>query len=119
MNKRIFSLVCIVLYVILAVSIHCSEQKHDQSKTSGLRSRIIRAIKHIKRSNKKNDIEPQRENQLNNNNNNYNDSDDIDFEDDFNYVNSERYKKLKYRSIFCCGLCYDYRILQGYKTSDG
>ncbi|CAD2085517.1 fam-c protein [Plasmodium vinckei lentum] len=70
MNKRIFSLVCIILYALLAVSIHCSEQKNDRSKTYGLRSRIIRAIKHIKRSNKKNDIESQRETQLNNNNNN-------------------------------------------------
>ncbi|CAD2097222.1 fam-c protein [Plasmodium vinckei petteri] len=69
MNKRIFSLVCIVLYALLAVSIHCSEQKHDQSKTSGLRNRIVRVIKKTKRSNKKNDIESQRENQSNNNNN--------------------------------------------------
>ncbi|CAD2096388.1 fam-c protein [Plasmodium vinckei brucechwatti] len=50
MNKRVFSLVCIALYVFLAVLIQCSEQK-----TSGLRSRIIRAIKQIKRSSKKND----------------------------------------------------------------
>ncbi|CAD2110924.1 fam-c protein [Plasmodium vinckei petteri] len=74
MNKRIFSLVCIILYALLAVSIHCSEQKHDQSKTSGLRSRIIRAFKKTKRSNKKNDIEPQRENQSNNNNNDTDDN---------------------------------------------
>ncbi|CAD2096595.1 fam-c protein [Plasmodium vinckei petteri] len=64
MNKRIFSLVCILFYVLMAVSIYCSEQKE-----SGLRSRIIRAFKKTKRSNKKNDIEPQRENQSNNNNN--------------------------------------------------
>ncbi|KEG00571.1 hypothetical protein YYE_04755 [Plasmodium vinckei vinckei] len=69
MNKRIFSLVCIILYVLLAVSIHCSEQKSDRSKTSGLRSRVIRAIQKIKRSNKKNDIEYKRETQSNNNNN--------------------------------------------------
>ncbi|VEV56660.1 fam-c protein [Plasmodium vinckei vinckei] len=55
MNKRIFILVCIVLYALLAVSIHCSEQK-----TYGLRSRIIRAIKKINRSNKKKVIESQR-----------------------------------------------------------
>ncbi|CAD2098150.1 fam-c protein [Plasmodium vinckei] len=114
MNIRIFSLVYIVLYVILAVSIHCSEQKNDRSKTSGLKSRIIRAIKKIQRSSKKNDIESERETQLNNNNNN--DSDIIDDEDYFNYVNSEQYKKLKYRSTFCCGLCHDYRILHGYKN---
>ncbi|SCM00014.1 fam-c protein [Plasmodium chabaudi adami] len=69
MNKRIFSLVCIILYVLLAVSIHCSEEKHDQYKESGLKSRIIRAIKQIKRSNKQNDIESKRETQSNNNNN--------------------------------------------------
>ncbi|EUD71208.1 hypothetical protein YYG_03841 [Plasmodium vinckei petteri] len=69
MNKRIFSLVCILFYVFMAVSIHCSEQKDDRSKTSGLRSRIVRAIKKIKRNSKKNDIESEREAQLNNNNN--------------------------------------------------
>ncbi|SCL92208.1 fam-c protein [Plasmodium chabaudi chabaudi] len=69
MNKRIFSLVCIVLYFLLAGIIDCSEQKHDRYKESGLRSRIIRAIKQIKRSNKKNDIESKRETQSNNNNN--------------------------------------------------
>ncbi|SCL85396.1 Plasmodium yoelii subtelomeric region (PYST-C1), putative [Plasmodium chabaudi adami] len=69
MNKRIFSLVCIVLYALLAVSIHCSEEKHDRSKGSGLRSRISRVIKQIRRSNKKNDIESKREIQSNNNNN--------------------------------------------------
>ncbi|VTZ67868.1 fam-c protein [Plasmodium chabaudi chabaudi] len=56
MNKRIFILVCIVLYALLAVSIHCSEQKEY-----GLRSRIIRAIKQIKRSNKKNGIKSKHE----------------------------------------------------------
>ncbi|SCL95120.1 fam-c protein [Plasmodium chabaudi adami] len=69
MNKRIFILVCVVLYALLAVSIHCSEEKHDRSKESGLRSRISRAIKQIKRSNKQNDIESKRETQSNNNNN--------------------------------------------------
>ncbi|SCL94493.1 Plasmodium yoelii subtelomeric region (PYST-C1), putative [Plasmodium chabaudi adami] len=53
MNKQIFS-----LYHI-----------HDRSKEYGLRSRIIRAIKQIKRSSKKNDIESKRETQSNNNNN--------------------------------------------------
>ncbi|CAD2096553.1 fam-c protein [Plasmodium vinckei lentum] len=69
MNKRIFSLVCILFYVFMAVSIYCSEQKDDRSKESSLRSRIIRAFKKTKRSNKKNDIESQREIQSNNNNN--------------------------------------------------
>ncbi|EAA18878.1 hypothetical protein YYC_05060 [Plasmodium yoelii 17X] len=45
MNKRIFSLVCIVLYSLLVAPTHCSEQKE-----SGLRNRIIRAIKKIKRN---------------------------------------------------------------------
>ncbi|SCL81988.1 fam-c protein, partial [Plasmodium chabaudi chabaudi] len=82
MNKRIFSLVCIILYVILTVSIHCSEEKHDRSKESGLRNRVIRVIKQIKRSNKKNDIASQRETKLNNNNNNnYRRSGDDDADD--------------------------------------
>ncbi|SCL83754.1 hypothetical protein PCHCB_000501000 [Plasmodium chabaudi chabaudi] len=58
MNKRIFILVCIVLYALLAVSIHCSEQKS----------------KH--------------ETQLNNNNNNdyYYNRDDYDYDrDDYDY----------------------------------
>ncbi|CAD2112540.1 fam-c protein [Plasmodium vinckei] len=88
MNKRIFNLVCIILYVILAISIHCSDQKNDRSKASGLRSRIIRAIKQIKRSNKKSDIESEREIQLNNNNNN-------DYED---WMEDDSH-------CFCCG-CY-------------
>ncbi|CAD2091047.1 fam-c protein [Plasmodium vinckei brucechwatti] len=103
MNKRIFSLVCIVLYAILAVAIHCSEQKSDQSKTYGLRSRIIRAFKKTKRSNKKNDIESQRENQLNNNNNN-----NMDDEANFKFLKSEEYKNMEYFEPCCCGLFYQY-----------
>ncbi|CAD2094023.1 fam-c protein [Plasmodium vinckei lentum] len=103
MNKRIFSLVCIILYVLLAVSIHCSEQKHDQSKTSGLRSRIVRAIKKIKRSSKKNDIEPQRENQSNNNNN----TDVSDNEDNFKYHNRKKYEEMDDCYTYCCGLLGD------------
>ncbi|CAD2114512.1 fam-c protein [Plasmodium vinckei] len=105
MNKRIFSLVCILFYVLIAVSIYCSEQKDDRSKEFGLRSRIIRAIKKIKRSSKKNDIEPQRENQSNNNNN-ANVSDDDD--DDFKYHNREQQIKMMYRQTYCCGLFTDY-----------
>ncbi|CAD2098310.1 fam-c protein [Plasmodium vinckei] len=102
MNIRIFSLVCILFYVFMAVSIYCSEQKHDRSKESGLRSRIIRAFKKTKRSNKKNGIESKHENQLNNNNNNdYND----DKDDCTNYYTHVRGKMLK-RDIWCCGLCY-------------
>ncbi|CAD2100714.1 fam-c protein [Plasmodium vinckei petteri] len=106
MNKRIFSLVCILFYVLMAVSIYCSEQKDDRSKTSGLRSRIIRAFKKTKRSNKKNDIEPQREIQSNNNNN----KDDFDHEANFRYLNSEQYRKQKYRQTYCCGLFTEYRL---------
>ncbi|CAD2083943.1 fam-c protein [Plasmodium vinckei brucechwatti] len=102
MNKRIFSLVCIALYALLDASIYCSEQKNDRSNESGLRSRIIRAFKKTKRSNKKNDIESQRENQLNNNNNNDDD------ESHFKYINSEQYKEKKYKYVYCCGLCYQY-----------
>ncbi|CAD2102318.1 fam-c protein [Plasmodium vinckei petteri] len=100
MNRRIFSLVCILFYVFMAVSIYCSEQKK-----SGLRSKIIRAFKKTKRSNKKNDIEPQRENQSNNNNN----ADDSDNEDNFKYIHSEEYRKQKYRYTYCCGLIHGYK----------
>ncbi|SBW38222.1 Plasmodium yoelii subtelomeric region (PYST-C1), putative [Plasmodium berghei] len=58
MNKRIFSLYCLL---------------------SVLRNRIIRAIKKIKRSTKKNGTEYKSKTQLNNNNNN----DSIDDKDDY------------------------------------
>ncbi|SCL82748.1 Plasmodium yoelii subtelomeric region (PYST-C1), putative [Plasmodium chabaudi adami] len=64
MNKRIYSLVCIVLYAILAISIHCSEQK-----ASGIRG-FFRSIKKPHKSKGKNGIEYKCETQLNNNNNN-------------------------------------------------
>ncbi|EUD69651.1 hypothetical protein YYG_05126 [Plasmodium vinckei petteri] len=99
MNKRIFSLVCIILYALLAVSMHCSEEKSDRSKTSGLRSRVIRAIQKIKRSNKKNDIELQRENQSNNNSNNSNNHEVID---SITYYSEFRNKKRKPTTCFCC-----------------
>ncbi|KEG00197.1 hypothetical protein YYE_04953 [Plasmodium vinckei vinckei] len=102
MNKRIFSLVCIILYVLLTVSIHCSEQKHDRSKTSGLRSRIIRAIKKINGSNKKNVIESQREPQLNNNNNNYYNDDKDECVDYYTHIEG----KMRKREPCCCGLFY-------------
>ncbi|CAD2109160.1 fam-c protein [Plasmodium vinckei] len=99
MNRRIFSLVCIFFYVFMAVSIYCSEQKHDQSKKSSLRSKIIRAFKKTKRNNKKNDIESQREIQSNNNNNK-------DYNDDcVDYYTHVRGKMAK-RTPICCGLCY-------------
>ncbi|CAD2097243.1 fam-c protein [Plasmodium vinckei petteri] len=102
MNIRIFSLVCILFYVFMAVSIYCSEQKHDQSKKSGLRSKIIRAFKKTKRNNKKNDIESQREIQSNNNNNaNVSDSDD---EDNFKYRNRKKYEEVDNCCTYCCGL---------------
>ncbi|CAD2085882.1 fam-c protein [Plasmodium vinckei brucechwatti] len=100
MNKKIFSLVCIILYVLLAVSIHCSEQKHDQSKTSGLRSRIVRVIKKINGNNKKNVIESKPKTQLNNNNNNdYNDN-KIECLDYYENFRGKRYKPV----VYCCGL---------------
>ncbi|CAD2097258.1 fam-c protein [Plasmodium vinckei petteri] len=106
MNIRIFSLVCILFYVFMAVSIYCSEQKHDQSKKSGLRSKIIRAFKKTKRNNKKNDIESQREIQSNNNNNaDVSDSDD----DDFKYRNRKKDEGMEYRHTYCCGLFTEYR----------
>ncbi|CAD2090640.1 fam-c protein [Plasmodium vinckei lentum] len=89
MNEKIFSLVCILFYILMAVSIYCSEQKDDRFKESGLRSRIARAFKKTKRSNKKNDTESERESQLNNNNNN----------DDQKYISTYEY----YKSQGTCG----------------
>ncbi|CDS44078.1 fam-c protein [Plasmodium yoelii] len=54
MNKRIFSLVCIVLYSLLAVSVHCFEQK-----VYDVRNKSIRGTKDRNKSN---------ETQLKNNN---------------------------------------------------
>ncbi|SCL82897.1 Plasmodium yoelii subtelomeric region (PYST-C1), putative [Plasmodium chabaudi adami] len=89
MNKRIFSYVCIVLYALLAVSIHCSEQK-----PSDVRNKIVRSTKEISKCDEKSDIEPKREPQLNNNNNN-NPEDDED-EKGFNCFNIfKRNKKNK------------------------
>ncbi|CAD2112594.1 fam-c protein [Plasmodium vinckei petteri] len=102
MNRRIFSLVCILFYVFMAVSIYCSEQKSDRSKTSGLRSRVIRAIQKIKRSNKKNDIEPQRENQSNNNSNNSNNHEIID-----NITYYSEYRGKKRKPTTCCCFTYE------------
>ncbi|CDU20366.1 fam-c protein [Plasmodium yoelii] len=61
MNKRIFSLVCIVLYTLLAVSIHCSEQK-----VFVVGNKSICGSKEINRSNEKNGIESKCETQLKN-----------------------------------------------------
>ncbi|CAD2107819.1 fam-c protein [Plasmodium vinckei] len=105
MNKRIFSLVCIALYVLLDASIYCSEQKDDQSKKSGLRSKIIRAFKKTKRNNKKNDIESQRENQSKNTNNNSNNHEVIDT---YTFY-SDKYEKTRYRHTTCCGLFVEYK----------
>ncbi|CAD2110722.1 fam-c protein [Plasmodium vinckei petteri] len=101
MNKRIFSLVCILFYVFMGVSIYCSEQKDDRSKKSGLRSKIIRAFKKTKRSNKKNDIEPQQENQSNNNSNNSNNHEIID---SITYY-SEFHNKKRKPVTCCCFTC--------------
>ncbi|SCM09868.1 fam-c protein [Plasmodium chabaudi adami] len=62
MNKRVFSLVCIVLYAVLAVSIHCS-----QNKVSGAGNKNDHGTKEVNKSNKKNDIESKCETQLMNN----------------------------------------------------
>ncbi|KEG00588.1 phosphatidylinositol 4-kinase [Plasmodium vinckei vinckei] len=66
MKKRIFSLVWIVLYILLTASIHCSEQKHDQSKASAVGNKRVRGTKEISRRNEKSDIEPQIEELLEN-----------------------------------------------------
>ncbi|CDU18236.1 fam-c protein [Plasmodium yoelii] len=63
MNKRIFSLVCITLYTLLAVSIYCSEQN-----VSDLGNKSVRGTKETNISNEEYDIESKRETQLMNNN---------------------------------------------------
>ncbi|SCL86647.1 fam-c protein [Plasmodium chabaudi adami] len=77
MNKRIFSLVCIVLYALLVVSVHCSEQK-----ISDVGNKKVRGTKEINKRNEKDGIESKCETQLENkkpkddkynNNNDYND----------------------------------------------
>ncbi|CAD2099496.1 hypothetical protein YYG_05208 [Plasmodium vinckei petteri] len=40
MNKRIFSLVCILFYVFMAVSIHCSEQKNNNFRYDGTKENL-------------------------------------------------------------------------------
>ncbi|CAD2095789.1 fam-c protein [Plasmodium vinckei] len=63
MNKRIFSLVCIVFFTLLAVSIQCSQQKESDA-----RNKSVRGTKKINRINEKNDIGSKRETQLKNGN---------------------------------------------------
>ncbi|CAD2100972.1 fam-c protein [Plasmodium vinckei petteri] len=78
MNKRIFSLVCIILYILVAVSIHCSEQK---------------------KSNKKNGIKSKRKPQLNDNNNNYYHKYDVDDMDrEYCYRDKDDYDPIIYDS---------------------
>ncbi|SCL88856.1 fam-c protein [Plasmodium chabaudi chabaudi] len=98
MNKRIFSLVCIVLYILLGASIHCSEQKESSVRV------FFRVTKKTNKSTEKNGIESKCETQLNNNNNNSPKNED---------------KKIKNRKLIiyydektnlwgygCCGLWY-------------
>ncbi|SCL83749.1 fam-c protein [Plasmodium chabaudi adami] len=74
MNKRIFSLVCTALYALLAVSIHCSDQKaYDVGNKS------ICGTNEINKSNEKNSIESKFEIQLKNNNPKYDEEDDKGF----------------------------------------
>ncbi|SCL91505.1 fam-c protein [Plasmodium chabaudi chabaudi] len=79
MNKRIFSYVCVVLYALLVVSIHCSEQK-----ASDVRNKSVRSTKEISGCDEQNGIESKRELQLNNNNNcdiKYDEDDEGDIDD--------------------------------------
>ncbi|CAD2109147.1 hypothetical protein YYG_01637 [Plasmodium vinckei petteri] len=90
MNKRIFSLVCIVLYTILAASIHCSEQKNDRSKACKLKHRIARANKPIYETNEEYDAKLKREALLKKDN-------FIDFQDD---INDKDYRDVSYYSEY-------------------
>ncbi|CAD2096683.1 fam-c protein [Plasmodium vinckei] len=84
MNKKIFSLVCIILYTLLAVSIHCSEQKKQNSS----------CYQENKRKQQKNVIGSKCETQLNNNNNNY-------YQNDIDAYTDKRYAEC----IECCCGC--------------
>ncbi|KEG00213.1 fam-c protein [Plasmodium vinckei vinckei] len=102
MNKRIFSLVCIILYVLLTVSIHCSEQKSDRSKAFAVGNKRVRGTKEKNKRNEKNDIELQRENQSNNNSNKSNNHEIVD-----SITYYRKFKgKLRKRESYCCGLFY-------------
>ncbi|CAD2089274.1 fam-c protein [Plasmodium vinckei brucechwatti] len=79
MNKRIFSLVCIILYALLAASIHCSQQK-----ASAVGNKRVRDTKEINKRNEKNDVESKCETQLKNN----------------NHKDGEYKKKLRYEDLF-------------------
>ncbi|CAD2114484.1 fam-c protein [Plasmodium vinckei] len=61
MNRKIFSLVCIALYVILVVPIQCSQQNVYDA-----RNKSACGTKEINRINEKNDIESKNETQLTN-----------------------------------------------------
>ncbi|VTZ69480.1 fam-c protein [Plasmodium chabaudi chabaudi] len=102
MNKRIFSYVCVVLYALLVVSIHCSEQK-----ASDVRNKSVRSTKEISGCDEQNGIESKRELQLNNNNNcdikydedDEGDIDDKDYKDEaygHEYVNEDDIYNRKY-----------------------
>ncbi|SCL94306.1 Plasmodium yoelii subtelomeric region (PYST-C1), putative [Plasmodium chabaudi adami] len=108
MNKRIFSLVCIVLYALWLYQYTAPNRNmfiplYDRSKKYGLRSRIIRVIKQIKRSNKKNGIKSKHETQLNNNNNN-NDY-DYDLDDYGDGYDEEKVGIAVVKDSGCCGCC--------------
>ncbi|ETB58041.1 hypothetical protein YYC_04134 [Plasmodium yoelii 17X] len=83
MNKIIFSLVCIVIYAILVVPIHCSEQRVYY----GVGNKCARSTRQRYRRNEQNETEFKCETQLRNDNNcnpkdNKNDKDDIDDKND-------------------------------------
>ncbi|SCL90265.1 fam-c protein, partial [Plasmodium chabaudi chabaudi] len=72
MNKRILSLVCIALYALLDVSVHCAQHKeYDVGNESA------RDTEEISRSNEKNGIKFNHKIQLKNN-----DPKDVDDKDD-------------------------------------
>ncbi|CAD2107699.1 hypothetical protein YYG_00698 [Plasmodium vinckei petteri] len=96
MNKRISSLVCIVLYALLAVSIHCSEQK-----ASDVGNKSVRDIKEINRGDEKSGIESKRETELNNKNNS-DLKDDIDDKDVKGNKNSDYDEQRKPHGYYFC-----------------
>ncbi|SCL85946.1 hypothetical protein PCHAJ_000503400 [Plasmodium chabaudi chabaudi] len=77
MNKRVFSLVCIVLYAVLAVSIHCSQNKvsgagnknaHDTKEIDGGSNHHVSHEKDVKNLKFPLHLRDKLENQPSNNN---------------------------------------------------
>ncbi|CAD2084425.1 fam-c protein [Plasmodium vinckei lentum] len=99
MNRRVFSLVFIVFYDLLAISIHCSEQKAFSVRG------FFRVTKKTIKNKEKSGIESKCETQLNNNNNN-NPKNDEDKKKKNRKIAIYYDEKTNLWGYGCCGLWY-------------